>query len=274
MPFYFPFREKFYKGDLIYGLMDGIHDYINSASPFSEAMIHFEHKSYPPALVSDYLIPLEVENFNYFLETSIGSEDPNDIRDQKEVETKLKYINNDNYRRYKESLFSYLERDTKYSSVTKRIDYSTQIIGRKCKGAISWVSINNDPLIKDAHVHFILDGINMKEIISKSYLVIHEDDDKNQCNSNNNGFVPISLNSKKAEIEKSIVGRELRWIFRNRANPNVAKKIQFWKDKNPAPPPWKENGCLIWDKYALHLEAKEKKDEDRYDGLARLFHLY
>ncbi|PHM39885.1 hypothetical protein Xmau_02487 [Xenorhabdus mauleonii] len=265
MPFNAPFRHKFYKSDLIYGLMDEIHRYIYKVIYFRDAITHFEHNDYPPALVSDYLIPLEVENFNDFMAESRGSEDPNDIRDQREVNTKLKYIDNADYRKYKESLFGYWKRDTKYSSVTTRTDYNTQIMGRKCKGAMSWININNDPLIKGIHLHFILDGINMEEVISKYYFDINEHEAQNQYYSNednmneNNGFVSIDLNQKRVRSEKSIVGKELRWIFRNRGNTNVAKKIQFWKNGCPTNPPWVGNECLIWDKYALHLEAKGKK---------------
>ncbi|MDX7990495.1 hypothetical protein [Xenorhabdus littoralis] len=279
MPFYLPFRREFHKGDLIYGLVNEIRKYIYNNNYFKDSITHYEHKDYPPALMSDYFIPLEWKDANDFASSGMELEDPEDIKDLKEVKIKFQYMKNDIYRKHEESFFRYLKINNKYRSVMERTDYSRQIIGRKCKGAVSWVSINNDKLIKNTHIHFILDGINIEELISKYDSSGDEDTninkDKNKdVNKEDNEFVAVELNNNRYKNIKGITGIELRWIFRNRANPQVANKVQFWKNGLPTPPPWVGNQCLIWDKYALHLEVKEKEDEDRYDGLSRLFRIF
>ncbi|PHM45768.1 T3SS effector EspK [Xenorhabdus mauleonii] len=100
---------------------------------------------------------------------------------------------------------------------------------RKCKGGLSWVVTDSDPIAQKIKVHFILDGLDMRSIVSKQPYV----------------------NNKTGEVSKtSITASELRWIYRNRHNPKVKQKIHFWFEGKPTIPPWEsEEGKMIWQKY-------------------------
>ncbi|WP_045972228.1 hypothetical protein [Xenorhabdus doucetiae] len=114
-------------------------------------------------------------------------------------------------------------------------------LGRKCKGGLLWVGKSDSELVQDIHVHFILDDINMQWVADK-----HEEFEK-----------------------KSITGKELRWIFRNRHNAKVKQKVQFWQDGKPVCPPWESEESHIWDNY----ERKLIRKEEGYNSLSRLFNI-
>ncbi|CAH1662662.1 conserved hypothetical protein [Hyphomicrobiales bacterium] len=69
-----------------------------------------------------------------------------------------------------------------------------------------------------ATVHFFLDQLDIAAVIKKS----HEHD-----------YV-TPLGGKR----RSITGSELRWIYRNRHDPQVQKSVQFWRNGYPEYPPW------------------------------------
>ncbi|MEX0447773.1 hypothetical protein [Xenorhabdus sp. SGI246] len=83
------------------------------------------------------------------------------------------------------------------------------------------------------HIHFILDGINMDTVVYK--------------------------------YDKNITGKELRWLFRHREYPNVAKKIQFWLNDTPTTPPWEEAGSTLWKNYTYQ--------DDYSETLSQLFNI-
>lgn len=94
----------------------------------------------------------------------------------------------------------------KYASiVNSEFSFDRKEITRKCKGGLYWVSTLKD----DTTVHYILDGIDFHRMLNSS--VSHQ---------------------------KSITDSELRWIFRNRHNPQVQKHVQFWLNGLPTTPPW------------------------------------
>lgn len=76
-------------------------------------------------------------------------------------------------------------------------------------------------------VHFILDGLNLDEVVNKNFKV------PGKPQSPNNEF-------KHSATDKirTVTGAELRWIYRNRDRPDVQKFVQFWLKGNPCPPPW------------------------------------
>ncbi|WP_047679347.1 MULTISPECIES: hypothetical protein [Xenorhabdus] len=272
MPFIPPYRERFYKGDLIYGLSSEIiRRYKHTIKFFEDTKKHYDNKGYPPVTIASYLIPSELENMFDFLE-NMDEKNLEHVKICRDIHKEFQYIENDNYKKYEESFFRHLNLDNKYRSVTESTTYRRKLVGRKCKGGISWISMGDNELTLDIHIHFILDGINMESVVGKYDLNINNDDIN--TNKNSNQFVSVSLEGERRGNIKSITGKELRWLFRHRANPRVAKKVQFWEGGKPTTPPWVGEKCLIWDKYAVHLEEKEKVDEDRYDGLSRLFHIF
>ncbi|WP_092510851.1 hypothetical protein [Xenorhabdus mauleonii] len=99
-------------------------------------------------------------------------------------------------------------------------------LGRKCKAGISWVTMKKtkDRLINRIHIHFLLDGINQAQVIDKQ--------------------------------GKYITGKELRWLYRHRHHPLVAKKVQFWMDNKPTLPPWTGFGSSDWSRYMYHDYSK------------------
>ncbi|CDG16852.1 hypothetical protein [Xenorhabdus doucetiae] len=243
MPFTPPFRNQFYIGDLIYGLAKDRQKYCNRVNSFTAAGAHDKQRGNPPIYIDRYLIQREIKPSN-----------------------NPEYMKDVNYDTYKKDFFGHLKSESahQYNNVATNphrghqckeeqyIDICQRDVGRKCKGGLSWISTGNSPLVKDIHVHFILDNINM-----------------------------ISLIQKKDQ--KSITGKELRWIFRNKNDPRVAAKIQFWDDGEPTSPPWiSANGWWhrffgdeshVWEEYEKHLQEKAQREDERYQSLAQLFNI-
>ncbi|SIP71980.1 hypothetical protein XIS1_1300035 [Xenorhabdus innexi] len=100
-------------------------------------------------------------------------------------------------------------------------EYNRCYLGRKCKGALSFICENNDQEIaKD--VHFILDDIEYDKVVYK--------------------------------LDTNITGRELRFLYRNRSNPNISNKVQFWIYGKPTSPPWENDIDDLWKNYITQEE--------------------
>ncbi|WP_143354762.1 MULTISPECIES: hypothetical protein [unclassified Erwinia] len=104
-----------------------------------------------------------------------------------------------------------IKQHEKYSRIIEDDCPSAINVARKCKGGLLWITGTQS----DRHIHFILDRLNINQVVHKN----HERDWENKRS-------------------KSITGCELRWIYRNRHNPNVINKVQFWKHQRPVCPPW------------------------------------
>ncbi|MDC9595186.1 hypothetical protein PSI17_16735, partial [Xenorhabdus sp. IM139775] len=107
------------------------------------------------------------------------------------------------------------------------------LFSRKCKAGLSWITMSNDNtnLVKNNSVHFILDNIDMKYVVHKR---------------------------RYPGAPHDITSHELRWIYRNRKNINVQKKIQFWLNGHPTFPPWEsEEGERMWRLYTPKPEIEE-----------------
>lgn len=71
--------------------------------------------------------------------------------------------------------------------------------------------------------------------------------------------------------EKRITHSELRWLFRHKDDPDVAKNVQFWHFDSkkggdglePVPPPWVSDP-EPWDEYAKARAAKHSRVGDSY----------
>ncbi|MBD2814848.1 hypothetical protein ID850_08735 [Xenorhabdus sp. Flor] len=229
MPFSPPFRNEFFEGDLIYGLTDERERYISRADKF-KIVKHKLTKSTSgqefskPAMINYYLIPVEKREMVSFLDNfkrSMGNRQrvPTQcfIDRANEYKRYLNVVAFEEYGEYKESFYSHLRKHNKYYTVLdKNISKDNVTIGRKCKGGLSWVTMSNCQLTEDMHIHFILDEINIKEVVDKT--------------------------------RDSITAKELRWIYRHRNNRKVASKIQFWLNQEPIYPPWVSDETL-WANY-------------------------
>ncbi|PHM69300.1 hypothetical protein [Xenorhabdus kozodoii] len=136
-------------------------------------------------------------------------------------------------RPYSECFSSYIKNHHKYHSSFEFTPESTgRIFSRKCKAGLSWITMSNGnkELVKDNTVHFILDAIEMKYVVNK-----------------------VKFSAKSTDI----TSHELRWVYRNRNNINVQKKIQFWLNGQPTIPPWESpEGKEIWKLYTPTSELE------------------
>ncbi|BET97989.1 hypothetical protein [Xenorhabdus taiwanensis] len=248
MPFREPFIKKFKVGDLIYGLGGNRKKYIDENLRFEDAKNQYDSKLFPPTIIDDYLIPAELEHnvlVEIYLENKLWSNEEQHnalLKDKKCFKEKIDSINANinTYKKYEKDFFTHLKNDNKYCSVTEsHRECNGLIIGRKCKGGLSWVNTSNSELTRDINVHFILDGIDIKRIAGK--------------------------------YDKNITGKELRWIFRHRNHPKVIEKVQFWENGKPTVPPWAGLKQFVWNNYVIHLQGKEKLYEEKCEYLSRLF---
>ncbi|WP_340608999.1 hypothetical protein [Xenorhabdus bharatensis] len=132
--------------------------------------------------------------------------------------TQLEKTQLDEYKKYENDFFNHLKNHSKYHTVLEESPVCSDLtVGRKSKGGLSWISsVSNSGLTCNMHVHFILDEIDMERVVYKR--------------------------------DKYVTGKELRWLFRNRHNANVAEKIQFWQNYAPVYPPW-ETEKALWENY-------------------------
>ena len=90
-------------------------------------------------------------------------------------------------------------------------------------------------LLKGRNVHFVLDGIDMDKVPTKSH---SKDRDDGQS--------------------RSITGAELRWIYKHRNEQIVQDHVQFWFKKKPTTPPWSPDSAKYsdkWDQYQRNSQA-------------------
>lgn len=92
----------------------------------------------------------------------------------------------------------------------------------KSKGGIAWA------VESGKKVHFSLDGIDLKDIIHKSF-------------SGKNGDKEAVGNEAK---NRSITGAELRWVYRNRDSENVKRNVIFWIEAEKVRAPWEEDTTI------------------------------
>jgi hypothetical protein len=112
---------------------------------------------------------------------------------------------------------------------------------KKCKAGLGWIASQQK---MGFAVHFILDEIDMSEVIEKR--------------PNANCGVGV----------RSVTGSELRWVYRNRHVPAVRNCVQFWRNNQPVVPPWMFSSSpsrkIDWSAYV-------PKGEQRASLLSRIF---
>jgi hypothetical protein len=127
-------------------------------------------------------------------------------------------------------------------------EFTNANIRMKDKGGIWW-AVNNRK-----RVHFVLDGLDIEAVVKKNFAGTHDGKGSDQD----------ATETKRKN--RSITGAELRWIYRNRDNPNVQKNVQFWFEYCPVVPPWviyfthdldgnpvKHDGPPLWAQYVNKL---------------------
>ncbi|MFC7395798.1 hypothetical protein ACFQU1_01155 [Chelatococcus sp. GCM10030263] len=135
-----------------------------------------------------------------------------------------------------------LKSHPKYSSVLMGRREPGEALGqiwddtrRKIKGGLYWASHDR----QNPAVHFILDLLDMEMVVEKSH-----------------GRDVVASGMKS----RSYTGVELRWIYRNRFQPNVQRCIQFWFEGGPTCPPWDPRyidprAAALWRSYMPRSEA-------------------
>ncbi|OKP02755.1 hypothetical protein [Xenorhabdus eapokensis] len=221
MPFNAPFRQKIYPSDLICGLMEDRFKYIKGVYEFQLIELKINQYRVRPRIIDEYVIPIDAE-------TKVSGQK------QKNRMTLGKK------RRFQSNFMSYLDQHPKYCTTQRsladiekeekedeKIDANVMLqFGRKCKGGLSWITISDDEITKDMHVHFILDSIDMVYVVQKKAY--------------------ISFWGSASDI----TARELRWVYRNRHLYRVQQKIQFWLRGKPTTPPWEgKEGEALWNQY-------------------------
>ncbi|MBE8595662.1 hypothetical protein [Xenorhabdus sp. BG5] len=217
MPFKEPFTRKLIIGDLVYGLHSERERYLREYQPFKGSTAATKILSSSPSSQVLFIDQFITPPELYFRNELI----------RKQVEEQYKYIHTTKRLPYQKSFMLHLENHPKYHTALESAD---KLFSRKCKGGLSWVTTSNGNtyLLENNNIHFILDGIDMKYVVNKR---------------------------KYPMARTDITSHELRWVYRNRNNPNVQRKIQFWLDGKPTSPPWESvEGKSIWKLYTPQSE--------------------
>ncbi|MBI6550573.1 hypothetical protein [Xenorhabdus lircayensis] len=200
MPFKPPFTKNFSPGDLIYGLQLQRTIY----ATLLRIEISSDQYNVRASTVDQYVVPREIGIRKTGLRQFYNMTLPKNLP-------------------YFQDFLDYLSEHPKYrTALTYPNEHPPRISDRKCKGSLSWITIGNNNLTKDMHIHFILDDIDMEYVVNKR---------------------------EYPGAESNVTASELRWIFRNKEHPQVKRKIQFWVNLMPTIPPWEESGAELWRKY-------------------------
>ncbi|WP_129953707.1 MULTISPECIES: hypothetical protein [unclassified Rahnella] len=214
MPFFPPFKKQFEEGDLVYGMHEQRGMYSNKFEFFKNSAT-----------------PKNISTIDQYAATKV----------EQTLQHKYERVKPLKQADYLRTLSSH----SKYKAICEaqgfnmngRAVHHHQVIGRKCKAGLFWVSTLQD----NTTVHFILDEIDLNMVAEKSH--------------------------PRDQHGRSFTGVELRWIYRNRHNPQVMKKIQFWLKGSPTVPPWASDNSGFWQQYIPRSEP------DWSASLSRLFHL-
>ncbi|MBS1203563.1 MAG: hypothetical protein H6R25_462 [Proteobacteria bacterium] len=223
MPFFQPFKTKFSNGDLIYGLTSARQVFANKIFNQFDQTNQFSQRN----KFSQFNLPVTIDNYAVTKFEDLIQKHP-DIERYKPVPR-----DQDLFRKA-------IKTHPRYANILNaggRVEngwgkHPPKAMSRKCKAGIFWITEKNT----DRHIHFILDNINMKCVVNKNH----------ECDITG----------------RSVTGSELRWIYRNKHNPNVINKIQFWHKGIPVLPPWVTSP---------HLWSEYNRGNDISDVLSMIF---
>lgn len=230
MPFFPPFRTGFDSGDIVYGLGGARKIYRHNFRIGCFDFFNFDPMRGGATIDQYALCKTEID---YRAEHFPTFRVPDKNREFQE------FVG----RHQKEKYRSLLDARPTYVQIAGSdipgIEFSNQFLRRKCKAGLDW----STSLAANNHVHFLLDFIDCQAIVDKR-------------------SVGNSMN------ERSVTGSELRWIYRNRDNPNVQNGIQFWFEFKAVSPPWfvpSGGSSSYWSMYVPRAEASSSAE------LSRLF---
>jgi hypothetical protein len=243
MPFYKPYKTKFQKNDLMYGLNGKRNEYLKNNNSFND--------------LPDDCRTLVIDDFKV---TAKEIEDDDSIPPEKYFE-----------------FLKYLEKHNKYKVIIKKPAWELNLkkfpdeyldlddpsdINRKCKAGLYWAS----QTFRNGHgfsIHFILDGINFEDLILKKniadinyssfgeYVLARFAEDKIDYKLEDiyfdDSYYSLSIKNRAA------TGSELRWLYRNRMSSYVQKAVQFWYGGKPCCPPWERGFDFIYGQHVAHL---------------------
>lgn len=239
MPFCRPFKAKFEKKDLVYGLNEMRENYIRECPAFNsvnDERDFIDSYNITPYEMMDTEQTVKAKRRRHFLKT-IKAHPKNVIACKTQP-----YLFTLNKRTYP------LEK--------------TAAIIRKAKAGLLW-SAQSINTVNEFHIHFILDGLCLPEVVFKysehdrkfdsfrSFLamLLERDGISDSLETLNYN----AANDNSAIKHRSITGTELRLIYRNRHNTDVQAAIQFWYKAKPCCPPWEKEFDEISDSALSHL---------------------
>lgn len=230
MPFKSPFKKKIYLNDLVYGLAVVREYYLLSYKEFKTAAREGNIRYINTYPVTKYE-QIELPNPQFI---------PNNLNSFLGVIT--------SHPKYKQAITANFYTISMYSNKQGLLACDVELPGvlkRKSKAGLYWAAQNSE---EDNHfnIHFLLDDINFKEVVTKSNSKDNEYPDFKafaqewQKHQQDFQLNRIRLSPPGKIKERSITSAELRWIYRNRFDPKVQKVIQFWYKGKPCGPPWEK----------------------------------
>lgn len=144
------------------------------------------------------------------------------------------------YGRYMQTIRSHNNDEEAFAEFSKNEKQINSIWRAKSKFGMEWTIKNQ----QGGHIHFMLDTIDMGAVVTKTHEFISPDDKSILACDRPRGKAPDS------DKERTITHSELRWIYRNRNNPLVQARVQFWMTIGnqliTCAPPWNnENADTI-----------------------------
>lgn len=230
----------FQKGkDLIYGLADGRKLYILALDATYDAHtdLDYTHLRVQPKGAFDFLI---IDTFNNaFLGTEVmatacsvhvamktSGHRQLTSSEANQSQTYLGHLPNEDPN--VQSFRDFLEQDTAYDLKTISANSNSNMnlrYGRACKAGMAYAIT-----VRAGRIHFVLDCIDWKRFF---------------------GDVTAPHDTRQ------ITGKELRWLFRHRENPQIKTEVYFWLDGKRCHAPWEEGPSVgDWQKYQAILDGK------------------
>lgn len=99
---------------------------------------------------------------------------------------------------------------------------NNQLFRRKSKAGLNFC------VASGRFVHFVMGGLNLREVSEKSY------------DGTQGGRPEFKLDAN--DKYRTVTGAELRWIYRHKDHTDVQERIQFWLNNAQVCPPWDPQG--------------------------------
>jgi len=208
MPMEPPWRTVFQKGDYIFG-------YASSITEFTE-----QHKG-EGASSKDKIQELSTDEAEA-LDGKGKAADKRSFYEAVQQHPKYKDVLSDSIKDFRAPALAGLKPGPVKNNREWRI---------KSKGSLYWAT-----MVGKKHVHFILDGIDLEEVVRKTHTdgPLHGQD--------------TPLGTPPELKTRTITHAELRWLYRNKAFDEVRAHVQFWLKNACCEPPWETNQNL-WTNY-------------------------